>query len=161
MEELELDNSWLENLEKIEKKYDLFYKDTQESIDIHSFYIKNNEIIRTSKEKIILDNGAINRDDLIHFVKENRKLNNTTYKLDKILKYNLTIEPYEVLNEYWEDEYLTEERNISNIHFSETISVFQDINCLFILFTYPTHRNRHTKKVYLTSTNNRKTRRRR
>ena len=25
MEELELDNSWLENLEKIEKKYDLFY----------------------------------------------------------------------------------------------------------------------------------------
>lgn len=27
-EELELDNRWLENLKKIEKKYDLFYKDT-------------------------------------------------------------------------------------------------------------------------------------
>jgi hypothetical protein len=161
MEELELDNSWVENLEKIEKKYDLFYKDTQESIDIHSFYIKNDEIIRTSKEKIILDNGVLNRDDIINFVKENRKLNNITYKLNKILKYNLTIEPHEVLNEYWEDAYLTEEKNISNVYFSETISVFQDINCLFILFTYPTLRNRFTKKVYLTSSNNRKTRRRR
>lgn len=161
MEEYELDNSWLETLKETEEKYNLFYKETQESIDIHSFFIKNNEIIRVSRDKILLDDGILKRDDLIYHIKTNRKLNDTVYKLKSILKYNLTLEPEEVLNEYWGDEYLVEERNMSDIYFSKTISIFRDINCLFILFNYPTPRNRNTKKVYITNTNHRKTRRRR
>jgi len=161
MEEYELDNSWLETLKETEEKYNLFYKETQESIDIHSFFIKNNEIIRVSKDKILLDDGVLKRDDLIYHIKNNRKLNDTVYKLKSILKYNLTLEPEEVLNEYWGDEYLVEERNMSDIIFSKTISIFRDINCLFILFNYPTSRNRNTKKIYITNTGYRKTRRRR
>ena len=56
---------------------------------------------------------------------------------------------------------LSQERKMTDIHFLDTITIFQDINSLFILFTYPTNRNRNTKKVYITDSNNRKTRRRR
>uniref|UniRef100_A0A6C0CNN4 Uncharacterized protein n=1 Tax=viral metagenome TaxID=1070528 RepID=A0A6C0CNN4_9ZZZZ len=161
MEDFELDNNWIKKLERIERKYDLFYKDKQESIDIHSLFIKNNEIIRTSREKMFIEDGKLSRDALIYFIKNNRKLNNVTYKLDSILKFNLTISPEDVVNDYWDNNYLTQERYMSDIEFSDTISVFQDINTLFILFSYPIRSNRNTKKVYITNTYNRKTRRKR
>ena len=160
MEDFELDNNWIKKLERIERKYDLFYKDKQESIDIHSLFIKNNEIIRTSRGKMFIEDGKLSRDSLIYFIKNNRKLNNVTYKLHSILKFNITISPEDVVDDYWDNNYLTQEKHMSDIEFSDTISVFQDINSLFILFSYPTHSNRNTKKVYITNTNNRKTRRR-
>ena len=161
MEDIEIDNKWIRNLENIERKYDLFYKDKQENVNIHSIFIKNNEIIRTSKDTLLLENGVLKRDSLIYFIKNNRKLNNVTYKLNSIAKFNLFIDPEDVIDNCWSNNYLTQERNMSDIHFSDTITIFQDINSLFIFFTYPTNRNRNTKKVYITTTNNRKTRRRR
>ena len=80
MEDFEIDNKWVRNLENIERKYDLFYKEKQDSIDIHSIFIKNKEIIRTSKDTLLLNDGLLNRDNLIYFIKNNRKLNNVTYK---------------------------------------------------------------------------------
>ena len=161
MEDFEIDNKWVRNLENIERKYDLFYKEKQDSIDIHSIFIKNKEIIRTSKDTLLLNDGLLNRDNLIYFIKNNRKLNNVTYKLDSIIKFNLTIDPEDVIDNNWGDSYLSQERKMTDIHFLDTITIFQDINSLFILFTYPTNRNRNTKKVYITASNNRKTRRRR
>ena len=52
MEDFEIDNKWIRNLENIERKYDLFYKDKQDSIDVYSLFIKNNEIIRSSKDTL-------------------------------------------------------------------------------------------------------------
>lgn len=161
MEDFEIDNKWIRNLENIEKKYDLFYKDKQDSIEVYSLFIKNNEIIRSSNDTILLENGILKRDNLVYFIKNNRKLNNVTYKLNSIVKFNLDIEPEDVIDNIWNNNYLSQERNMSDINFSDTITIFQDINSLFILFTYPTNRNRNTKKVYITSSNNRKTKRRR
>ena len=161
MEDFEIDNKWIRNLENIERKYDLFYKDKQDSIDVYSLFIKNNEIIRSSKDTLLLENGILKRDNLIYFIKNNRKLNNVIYKLNSIVKFNLDIEPEDVIDNVWNNNYLSQERNMSDISFSDTITIFQDINSLFILFTYPTNRNRNTKKVYITSSNNRKTKRRR
>ena len=161
MEDNEIDNKWIRNLENIEKKYDLFYKDKQDSINIYSLFIKNNQIIRSSKDSLLLENGVLTRDNLIFFIKNNRKLNNVIYKLNSIVKFNLNIEPEDVIDNIWSKNYLSQERNMSDIYFSDTITIFQDINSLFILFTYPTNRNRNTKKVYITNTKNRKTRRRR
>lgn len=159
--DIELDNTWLEKLEKIEKKYDLFYKDKQESIKVYSLYVKNNEIIRTSKDTLLLDNGMLKKETLLYYLRNARKLNDTTYKIKSVTKFNITIEPEEVLSNTWQDKYFSEERNMADIYFSESISVFQDINSLFILFYFPTNKNKNTKKVYLTSRKQRKTRRRR
>lgn len=159
--DIELDNTWIEKLEKIEKKYDLFYKDKQESIKVYSLYVKNNEIIRTSKDTLLLDNGMLKKETLLYYLRNARKLNDTTYKIKSVSKFNLTIEPEDVLTNTWQDKYFSEERNMADIYFSESISVFQDINSLFILFSFPTNKNKNTKKVYLTSRKQRKTRRRR
>ena len=161
MEDIEIDNKWVRNLENIERKYDLFYKDKQDSINIYSVFIKNKQIIRTSKDTLLLDNGILKRDNLIYFIKNNRKLNNITYKLNSIAKFNVNIDPEDVIDNVWSNKYLSQERNMSDIHFLDTITIFQDINSLFILFTYPTNRNKNTKKVYITNSNNRKTRRKR
>ena len=161
MEDFELDNSWVKKLEQIESKYDLFYKDKQESINIYSFFIKNGEIIRSSSDKLLLDEGILKRDSLVYFIKNNRKLNNVTYRLHSILKYNITISPEDVVQDSWTNDYLTQERTMSDIYFSDSITVFQDINALFILFSYPPPGNRNTKKVYITTSKNRKTRRKR
>lgn len=159
--DIELDNTWIEKIEKIEKKYDLFYKDKQESIKVYSLYVKNNEIIRTSKDTLLLDNGMLKKETLLYYLRNARKLNDTTYKIKSVSKFNLTIEPEDVLTNTWQDKYFSEERNMADIYFSESISVFQDINSLFILFLFPTNKNKNTKKVYLTSRKQRKTRRRR
>ena len=168
-------DSLIENLKKLDYSNGETYKLSLESIfieqmsqplnnqirDLFFEYEKDNEIIRTSKDTLLLENGVLKRDSLIYFIKNNRKLNNVTYKLNSIAKFNLFIDPEDVIDNCWSNNYLTQERNMSDIHFSDTITIFQDINSLFIFFTYPTNRNRNTKKVYITTMNNRKTRRRR
>ena len=58
---MELEN-WDEEFEKEDEPYKDFYKEQQENMNVYFIYINSdNEIVRTKKEKFILENNKITK----------------------------------------------------------------------------------------------------
>lgn len=166
----ELDNSWVEKFKKEESEYNNFYKEKPTSIKLFFIYVNREKIIDLIKtETILLNNNAnIEKNHLISLIKKNQSNHNIKYKLLSLLKFNIDIEPIDVLSfndiNYNDnkEKYLTSERYIQDIHFNDTVCIFQDINSLFLIFIESnslcknTSSRTTTKKIYF-NTNKRKT----
>lgn len=136
----------------------IFYKEDVNFISVKFIYISiNNEIIKINENKHILSEpNLLTKDQLIYLIKNNRIIDSIKYSLFSILKYNFSIEP-ENLKYFLEEDiennkkYFSLVKEISSIYFNETISLFQDMNELVILF----HERKHikTRKNPLSSIN--------
>ena len=163
----ELDDSWISSFENIERKYNVFYKEKVSSIKICILYIDSNNIL----QKIVQDNMILEKDgwllkeNLINIIKTREKDNDIKYKLTSLLKYNITIDPVDINNMLKgniNDTYMNALREINNIKYNDTISIFQDLNSMYFIFTELSKKLKlsTTKKIYL-NRDNRKTRRKR
>jgi len=154
----------------------------------------NHDILKIKKEKSNnIINNTINKNHLLYLIKNNINYNNVKYKLISILKFNIDINTLDINNflygetppvppnekkehvseeeEAHEEEsyfqnltYLSTIKNLNDIHFNNTINIFQDINALFFIYYSPIipNQNSHpknTKKVYIKTNKHRKTKR--
>jgi len=90
---------------------------------------------------------------IINLLKKNMILENKKYRPISILKYNLTISPTD-LEKYIDntDKYtfLESEREIKDIKFNNSISLFHDINGIYFVLHEQWDAGTHkTKKIYL------------
>ncbi len=165
----ELDNSWIEQFKEEDSEYNNFYKEKPTSVKLYFMYInKEKEVEFIKKETILLNNNSdIEKNDLISLIKKNETNHNIKYKLLSLLKFNIDIEPLDVLSmnnvnfhKQEQTKYLTNERFLQDIHFNDTVCIFQDINSLFFFYKFqpPTTPSPHstTKKIYF-NTKHRKT----
>ena len=79
--------------------------------------------------------------------------NKKKYRPISILKWNMNMEPEDVsiyLRDNSKFNFLTVEDRISTIEFEDSISLFHNINCLYIVFheSWNSFNNR-TKKIYI------------
>ena len=156
-----LDIKWIEEFEKIDKQYETFYSEDVNYISIHSIYINDNKIVQTIKEEKLFmrEPNYISREELLEILKRNCFHNNKRYTVMSILKYNLELEPADVeyfLKTNYSPSYLSLIKNIDAIPLKKTISNFQDLNCIFILF-YENETKKstnYTKKIFLSNHNN-------
>jgi hypothetical protein len=174
-----LDDSWIKDFEYSDKPYNEFYKDNIFSININIFYInKDNNVEKVTEESFLLQNpNIISREEIIGIIKKNTKMNGNNYSLLSISKYNITLNPEDIhvflkTNnfDYYNDIFFTSLKNIDNIVFDKTITIFQDLNALFIIFYEKCDKDKvitnnnlnNTRKIYLNRVNskNRKTIRR-
>jgi len=171
-----LDDSWIKEFEDTDKPYNEFYKDNIFSININIFYInKDNNVEKVTEESFLLQNpNIISREEIIGIIKKKSILNGNNYSLFSISKYNITLNPEDIhvflkTNnfDYYNDIFFTSLKHVDNIVFDKTITIFQDLNALFIIFyekdkvITSTNLN-NTRKIYLKRDNskNRKTIRR-
>ena len=87
-----LDNRWINEFEKTDKKFKPFYLSDVMSIHITCIYVnKSNEIESKSSCKNIsfLHPNVLSREEMIYLLKKNSFLNGIRYKLSSILKYNI------------------------------------------------------------------------
>ena len=110
------------------------------------------------------------RDELLGIIKHNTVHNSVKYSLLSLLKYNIDFEPIHLKtflrskDRNIGNNYLQSVTNIDNIVFEKSISMFHDINNLFIIFidkspmptlnnlinNTPAIKNRQmTKRVYI------------
>ena len=96
-------------------------------------------------------------------------MNNNSYSLLSIIKYNITLNPEDVhlflrTNnfDYYNEVFCSSLKHIDSIVFDKTIIAFQDLNTLFLLF-YEKDKNNvmknnanNTRKIYLRSHHNTK-----
>ena len=158
---MELDN-WEDDFEKEDEPYKDFYKEQQDNINVFFIYINSsNEIIRTKKEKFILENNKIPKALLIEMLKKNMIVKNKKYKPISLIKYNLLLEPDEVQEyTYNTDSYdfMFIETLIDDIFWEKTITLFQNINSLHILFYEKKKSGGKTKKIYINKPSRKRTR---
>ena len=108
---------------------------------MYFFYVnRENELETINKMNYILDNKSkITKDNIIKVIKENQFKNNKQYKVKYIVKYNITLEPDEIIHmlnvdNKEGDNFISNESYNNDIHFSDTVCILQDLNSLYIIF---------------------------
>jgi hypothetical protein len=164
-----LNDDWIIDFEKKDGFFKEFYKDNIYYTNLHTVYInRNNEIIKIKEEPLLLSTpNTITRAEIIGILKKKSYDENKYYKLISILKYNITLDPENVLkyincndNEMNKYNYLEDIQHIDEIHFEKCITMFQDLTdiyCIFFeksteLIKKTSNNNNSTKKIYLKKT---------
>ena len=138
----ELDTSWLHEFEKIDKEFNTYYTEDLLFVRVNYVYVNTSqEITNLGEDKYIFKTpNVLTKEDLIGLIKRNNIVNNKKYSLLSILKYNINIEPHNLKtffrskNKYIGQTYLQSVKHIDNIVFDKTISMFQDLNNIMIIF---------------------------
>lgn len=148
-----LDDSWITQFNNEDKLYQEFYKDDIYFINLKIIYINHcNEIEKIKSNSLLLkDKNKLTQEDLLQILKQHSIDHQKRYSLLSILKYNILLNPEEVLKHNYGENYLQVIKQINDIPFHKTISMFQDLNELIILFYDKQINNNHvnTKKVYI------------
>ena len=176
-DELEnIDSSWIEEFETLDKEYKDYYTEDIAVIKIHFMYVnKDDAIEKILENKIILKTpGIISKEEILGLIKHNMICNEVKYSLLYILKFNINLEPINLKTFIRNKEplvnignqFIQSVKNIDEIKLEKSISMFHDLNELLIIFhdktnsTNVSHNNRiRTKKIYLNSSSFKKTKR--
>jgi hypothetical protein len=137
----ELDETWLEEFNVLDNDYKKFYADNITFIRYHCIYINElNEIVFIKENKTILGvPSIIQKEELIHIIKNNSVFNSIKYKLFSMAFFNLNIEPAHLKtflkskNKDIGSNFL-QPITINNNTIDKSITMFHDISNLFILF---------------------------
>jgi hypothetical protein len=162
----DLDTNWIDEFDKVDKDYESFYMEDLHYLKVTILYVnKSNEVAGIKEDKIFLKStNLISRDEIIGILKRNSIQDKKKFTIMTLLKYNIDLEPTEVrqflLNNY-DDTYLSVVKDIDDIKWSRTISMFHDLNNLFVIFyedekmKYEKRRqssnNSKTKRIYMSS----------
>ena len=163
----ELDTTWISKFEEDEKDYNNYYSEDLSFIRVNYIYInKSNEIINISEEKCIFKTpGILSKEELIGLIKRNTIHNTIKYSLLSLLKFNINFEPIHLKtfirspDIHIGNQYLQSLTNIDTIIFEKAITLFHDINNLYIIFidksdiaqTNLSRNNHLTRKIYINS----------
>ena len=160
MEE-ELDLTWINNLENIEKDNDIFYKEKINEITLIFIYINNNEVENTKKDYLELKTpGVLSKENLIDLINKNKINNSIKYSLSSLLKFNINIEPEHIKNfvidtniKKHQDLFFSKIKNVDDIKWNDSINMFEHLNTLYFVYTVKKPNNSSTKKVLFNKKN--------
>jgi hypothetical protein len=146
-----LDDSWVTEFKELDKDYAQFYKEKVQSIDLIFLYVNaNREVVVAKKRPFILDlNARVDKSNLLKIIHSSEICEGVSYRLASLAKFNFTIEPDEVisLDTIDGEDYFHAQKYIGDIYFSDTITLFQDVNALFLIFNEKNSHTRLTKCV--------------
>jgi len=157
MSDVELDDSWITEIEEEEKMYNDFYKEENEAIEIVYVYInKENKIYYVRKENVLLSDKKLDKIQLIFLLKKNKVYNNTKHKLISILQYNIDLSPEELglyLKNKESYNFLSVKSSLSELKWDDSINLFKDLNSLHIIYYEENGGSKsNTKKIYIKDT---------
>lgn len=155
--EIELDNDWIGNYEKKELEYHDFYKDDIKYIKIYSLFVNDNLALENIKEETIFfeEKNLLKKQQLLSIInKQKNKKGNI--KLLTILKYNIDLEADNVGNYLKQSTdstlFLEQLKTIDDISFKPSITMFEDLNSLFLIFIQSdVNKFNQTKRIILHS----------
>jgi hypothetical protein len=169
----DLDTTWIERFEEMEKDYNNYYTEELSFIRVNYIYVnKNSEIINISEEKYLFKKpGILYKEELIGLIKRHTVHNSIKYSLLSLLKFIIDFEPIHLKtfirtpDKNVGKQFLQSLTNIDNIVFQKSITLFHDINNLYIIFidknensgpghgalssNHISHRHNTTKKIYI------------
>ena len=162
-----LNTNWIVQFKEEERNYNDFYKEPVKKIKIFLLYVnRNNEIEHVYNDKCELsENSILKREIIVNFIKEYQLIYAIHYKLLSLLKYNINLDINEINDFLIEDidsnRFITSEKYLNDIHFEDTIQMFQDLNSLFFVFYEEKNKMNQTKRIIFSHSAQHKTKRNR
>lgn len=146
-----LDEKWIEEFDRLEKDYSSFYKENIEVVALYNVYMNiDKEIEFIKSEKIYTDEpNSISKERLVGLLKSNKNMNMVEYSLNGVCKYNVKLDVDEISNYIrnpHSEGYLISLDSLDKIIFEPTITMFQDMNSIYVFYI--------KKKENTSSTNN-------
>jgi len=161
----ELDMSWIHDFEKEDGLYKDFYLEDLYFINVYYVYLnESNSIEKVKKDKYFFSEfhkNILPKEELFKIIVKNKNQNNEKYKLNCLFKYNCTIDPYTIIaflkNKTLltldpNNSYLSPITSIESVQFKKTITMFQDLNSISII--YQKNSNTSTSNNTSNNTNN-------
>lgn len=138
----DIDNSWVDSYKAREDNYNEFYNEKVTTIKLFSLYVNTANTVVNVKQELypLTSDSTVSREQLISLIKEKQQSKHIKYKLFSVVRYNIDLLPTEipdfikVSNNTDTKRFLVPETYIRDIHFTDTISIFQDLNALYIIF---------------------------
>ena len=100
LEEDFFDTKWIEDYEKNETYYSMFYPEVNKTLNVNILYVnKNRELEKIKEEKInLMHENMITKSEWIRLVKNNETIDKQKYNLISILIYNFELQHEELKN---------------------------------------------------------------
>ena len=163
-----LNNEWIRKFNETDKLYKDFYKADIYYTNLNIIYLNSeNEIEKIKQESFLLSQcNYITIEEIIQILKENMSEQSKKYSLLSILKYNITLNPENIISylshesSTHNNDFLTSINHITPITFEKSINMFHDLTDLILIFyekSVKSCSHNVTKKIVLRS--NRHTRR--
>ena len=143
----DIDLDFITNYHNNYENNKFFYTETIDTINIFALYIdKANEVIEIRRDKITLTNNILAKERLITLIKSKNNIDNVDFKINHIMKYNITIEQKNIAkfilhnphldNDNYQDNdnYLTNIKTLDDIHYNDSIHIFKDLNALYLIY---------------------------
>lgn len=136
----DLNDAWISDFEQTDQLYKDFYKENLYYTNLKFIYVnRSNEIDLIKTDTFLMSKpNFISHHEISQILKKNCIITNKEYLLMSIIKYNVTLDVDEVqkflslkdnhLN------FLTDIKNVGDIPFEQTITMFQDLNDLVFIF---------------------------
>ena len=146
-----LDTSWIENFDAIDAEYKNYYCEDILFISFLFIYVDvNNEIVKLKKDKLILcEPGKIKKEELIRIIKHNQI---SCYNLTSIFNFIIDITPQNLKTFLKSNKTIDIKpvSNIGDIKLDKSISMFQDLNNIIVLFSQKNklQTNKKSKKAF-------------
>ena len=139
MEDNIMNVDWIEEYEKEDKSYKMFYPEPVSRIKANILYVnKKNELEKIREEFIYLSvSNLIKKGELIRLIKAYDINDEIKYKLVSIVVYNIDIRHDELknyLNGCEKYNFITSLRNIEDYELKSTLNYLQQINNIYIVF---------------------------
>ena len=152
--EIELDideeDDWIKKIEEEDNLYNDFYYEKNENVLVYYLYInKKKEIEHIKQNNIFLIDSKIYKEKLMMMIRKNSFFNDMKYSLSNILQYNIDLMPEDVLCYLKKPKDFTffNTKSISDIIWKDSISLFQNLNCLYIIYKERNQKKSDTKKI--------------
>ena len=136
----DLDTNWINEFNNIDNTYKMYYTEDITFIKVYIIYVNlNNEIEKIKEEKVLLSAPSfLSKEELLQLIKNNNVSNQIKYSLLSILKFDINLEPQNLKtflknkNPNIGSRFINSINVIDTIKFDKSISMFHDINQLFI-----------------------------
>jgi hypothetical protein len=135
-----IDDEWITEFNEEERSYGKFYKEPNAFISLQFIYINSKkEIEYVTQVKHQLDKeNIITSTTLNKLISERNYVNNTNFRLYKLLLYNVTLEPEEIISDANIQTEFREITEIEDIAVEDTINYLKTLNTLVFIFVEDT-----------------------
>ena len=169
-----LDDSWLQEQQKIQDIKHNYCKESMDMISVYSIFINNDKNIdKIVNSEITIssnnnDNKYIPKETLLHLIQKNKEYNTnnnkSTYKLLDIASFFVTIEP-EYIQSFsksndtsFSNDFFKFHHSVDDIIVPQSIFIFHKVNAIFITFQECIQKsNKYTIKSILKTKPNKNT----
>lgn len=148
----------------MENLKELYNNDNKkDNINLTFLYLDENKEIYSIKNKIeTVENGIIDRERQLYIIKENQYNMLQKHKLISLSYFNVNLNKNNIdnfINNKIATNFFTKLEIVDTIRLNPSLNIFKKLNSIFYIYKVISPSNNTTRKIFITTDKNRKTRR--